>query len=213
MRLAQTIVILALPTCCWATGWTDYRIDLGDGYELVRAGATHTFIARNDSVVFPKDRLGADNGVIVRYATAGSYIFVENVGTRLVEPLDGNPFLEIDPSERFFYIVVKGSNESSGPFTEADFDCHPLATKFTPLAWKDRRNPHAWVSVVCLMIVFFHGSPLATMTALFLVAAVLFLAVKLFFRGKRTDSLVGVPPPPRHVGRWVAVHDFWSMEQ
>ena len=203
MRLAQIIVVLALPTCCWATGWTDYRIDLGDGYELFRASATQTFIARNDSVVFPKGSQDVDSGVIVRYATAGPYIFIENVGTRLVEPLDGNPFLEIDRSRQFFFIIVKGSNESSGPFTQADFDRHPLATKFAPLAWKDRRNPHPWVAVVGLMIVLFYGSPLATMTALFLVAAVLFLAVKLFFRGKRTDSLVGVPPPPRHVGRWM----------
>ena len=203
MRLAQTIVLLALPTCCCATGWTDYRIDLGDGYELFRASATKTLIAQGDSVVFPEHRWDVDNGVIVRYATAGRYIFIENVGTRLVEPLDGNPFLEIDRSRQFFFIIVKGSNESSGPFTQADFDRHPLATKFAPLAWKDRRNPHAWVAVVCLMIVLFCGTPLATMTTLFLIVAVLFFLVKLFSRGNGRGKLVAVPPSPRDVGRWM----------
>jgi len=184
-RFAGTIILLFLqPVCCLATGWTDYEIDLGDGYSLVRGNSTDIFITRGDYVVFPESH-GQDIGIIVRYAITDRYIFLENVGTKRRETSGGNWFLEPDPSRRFFYILAKRSNEIFGPFSHTELERQLTAIGVSSLSWKERRNPHPWVPMLCLVLMVGKVNPQFIVVPLILIAVTVFLFLMLLCRGRR----------------------------
>jgi hypothetical protein len=174
MRYAATFVILlAIPARCLATGWADYSIKLGDGYEIVRCNSIDVPLCRNGFVILSPTNC-PDVGPIVKYAVTRRFIFVETVGsTSRKRQADGRVLetVEIDPTRQFFFILVKGEDRVFGPLAKADFDAHPTVKGADKVSWRIRRNPMPFRPVAMLLplpIVFVVEAPLLALSVILL---------------------------------------------
>jgi hypothetical protein len=121
------LVILMLISECYATGWNDYKLDIGDGYSIVRFASRDIRLSYNHNSVKGFE----DTGPVVGYAVNNKYIFCKNHENK-------------DSHKEIFFIVDKENKETIGILTKSEFELHPEVKNYLPISWKIPTNPNFW---------------------------------------------------------------------
>ncbi|MCL4473909.1 MAG: hypothetical protein M1539_02960 [Actinobacteria bacterium] len=117
-RIAIVLTLLLLAPFCLATGWNDYTLDIGDGYDVFRANSLDVCIGKSSGslILCPSNY---DNvGPIDQYITTPQHIFTKNLGRKPRNLFEGDTFQDIDSSKTFYFIIYKANDEVIGPLTE-----------------------------------------------------------------------------------------------
>jgi hypothetical protein len=123
---------LILPTSAFATGWTDYEIDIGDGYSIVRPYyRCHALVVPNGEVRLISEHLPGVAGFQF-YSVTPTSIYLKCL-------IDSGTPQAVNPA-RVYLIVSKQSFDVSGLLTVGEFAADP-AVIADPPRWKAVRNP------------------------------------------------------------------------
>jgi hypothetical protein len=165
MRRAVTTSILLLSAfACFASGWRDYTLDIGDGYYIFRANSMDVCVGKADHglILYP-DKF-ANVGPVVRYITTPQHILTRNLGRKSRNLFQGDTFQDVDPSQTFFFVISKGTDEIVGPLSEDEFTGRPevaslgqpnwqtpgdsRAASLGQLNWQTPKNPNFWLPLL-----------------------------------------------------------------
>jgi hypothetical protein len=143
-RIAILCAVLLLVGNARAQGWSDYEIDFGNGYRLIRANAMDIGIAKAGvvaSVILMGNR---KNGVgpIVEYSVTPRYIFTHHCGRAPRNLFQGDTFEEVDSSKNFYFFVDTATGSVAGPYALAQFQTQPAVIGASPLTWEPEGNPY-----------------------------------------------------------------------
>jgi uncharacterized membrane protein len=165
-RFITIPVFLLSASVCLATGWNDYRRDIGDGYSIFRAnsfdrGVSYKNSGLIDPYAFPQI------GPVYGYYVTDAFIFARAYGRKMRNLFEGDTFEETDRTEQFYFILKKGENEITGPLLLSEFEVNDVVQQHSPIQWQPPRNPNFWRPLL--------GS------FMFLAIAIPILAIKFFW--------------------------------
>ena len=150
-----------------ASGWNDFRLDIGDGYTVFRANSLDVSIGKEGDgiILWP---LAYDSlGPVVGYQTKENYILAKTAGRTPRNNFEGDTFEEVDYGREFFFLIPKATDEPLGPFTEEVFAAVLKEKGIENEKWTRPVNPNFWTPLL--------GS------LMFLVIAIPFLAIRYFY--------------------------------
>lgn len=149
------IPILIFHSTSFASGWNDYKLDIGDGFSIVRANSLEVVLVSSDNTItlYPGDYEGV--GPIVAYSMKKDYIFTKNAGRYKRNLFEGDTFEDIDYDKKFFFIVDKKNENIDGPLTEKQFSFMVQKLGDFKVKWKKPRNPNFLVSLIGTLIFLF----------------------------------------------------------
>jgi hypothetical protein len=137
--LNSSMLVLLTSNFLWATGWLDYKLDIGGGFAIYRANAFDISLGGSDGslLICPSDFPG-QVGPLREYAITDSVVATRHSGVR---PHPDNPSLPTaDDAIEWFFLVKRASPTAIGPMTRAEFArLHPSS-----LAWVRPSNPNFW---------------------------------------------------------------------
>jgi uncharacterized membrane protein len=163
-RIFVILMLLLWSSVCFASGWNDFTLDIGDGYNVFRANSMDVCIGKEDgSLILYPDKYN-NVGPVIRYITSPEFIFTKNLGRKPRNLFDGDTFQDIDSSQEFFFIISKGTDEVVGPLSASQFHSRPEVASLASLDWQIPKNPNFWLPLF--------GS------LMFLAIAILILAIK-----------------------------------
>ncbi len=149
--MKQTFAILIVflwSSICFASGWNDFTLDIGDGYNVFRANSMDVCISKDNGnlILYPDkyDKLGP----VIRYITTTEFIFTKNFGRKPRNMFDGDTFQDIDSSREFFFIISKVTDEVTGPLSAGQFHGHPEVKSLGSLDWQKPKNPTFWLPLL-----------------------------------------------------------------
>jgi hypothetical protein len=154
------LLSLALAIVARGQAWTEYEVDLGNGYELVRFNDIDVGIT-GPSLLFGTNR-SSNAGPIVEYAVTRDYIFTHHAGRRRRNLFAGDTLEEVDYTKDFYFTLEVSTGEVLGPFTLTQFNQGPAVAKHSPIQWTRAENPNfEWVCPVlgfgCLTVTIVGG--------------------------------------------------------
>lgn len=135
-------LVLAAAPCCFASGWNDFELDLGDGYKIVRCNPTSSSVCDSKGMVLCPRASDEGVGPVVAYIVTPKHILAKAWGRPLDVHFEGDNHDRPVSSHEFFYLITKGSDEVIGPLGEQDFAKRPEVVGLMPLNWKTPENPH-----------------------------------------------------------------------
>lgn len=159
MRLLALTIAVLLASLAFAQGWSDYSLDIGDGYQIVRANHIDIMLCRDSAIVLDRDK-GPNLGPIVGYAKTPTHILTKHAGTTPRNRFEGDTFLEVDASRTFYCIVPKGSEDGYGPYSEAEFYARPELAGITQIDWTAPHNPNILTPLLGALFFFAISIPI-----------------------------------------------------
>lgn len=141
MRTRAFLAVAFLSTMCPASGWNDFALDIGEGYQIVRANHLDVVLVRNGEIVLDGSNY-TTLGPITGYFQDRTHIFVRLAGTKPRNLFAGDTFIEVDETRLSYFIVTKGSDTNSGPLTLAEFAARPELAGAAEVKWITPRNPN-----------------------------------------------------------------------
>jgi hypothetical protein len=152
---------------CFATGWNDFTLDIGDGYIVVRANSMDIGIAKANLSGILNPANYPNVGPLIGYITTPKHILTKNLGRKQRNLFEGDSFRLIDRSREFYFVISKGTDEVIGPMSKDEFAKRPEVPCLGKLDWRTPKNPNFLRPIIG--------------TIMFLVLAIPFLASKFFF--------------------------------
>jgi hypothetical protein len=171
MRHVLTFIVACLLLAVWpgraeGQGWSDYRIQIDPGFEIVRANSLDIDLCRTGGslVYFHGDypNVGPING----YVVTPTHIFTRHQGRVPRNLFAGDTFEEVDPTRTFYFVVDKAAASTPGrfgffenvkingapvddgrpadvfgPFNEQTFLQQPAVQTAAPVRWVEPSNP------------------------------------------------------------------------
>ncbi|MBN2643101.1 MAG: hypothetical protein JXR78_15720 [Victivallales bacterium] len=146
-RITTILAILLSASVCLASGWNDFSLDIGDGYNVFRANSMDVCIGRADGslILYPRDH--DEVGPVVRYIVTPDYILTKNLGRTPRNLFEGDTFQDVDPSQEYFFIIAKANDEVHGPFSADEFSERPEIANLGELDWQIPKNPNFWLPI------------------------------------------------------------------
>lgn len=145
---------------CFAIGWSDFELDIGDGYTICKCNSLDVILSKNNQVILePYD---FDNlSPIKEYFVTKEFVFTKNLGRKPRNFFEGDLFQDIDISREFYFIVLKATNEITGPLSKSEFTNHSIVKANGSIKWKRPRNPNFFLPllgaliVLCLLLIHY----------------------------------------------------------
>ena len=150
-----TIGFLLQAPVCLATGWNDYELDIGDGYSIFRANSDDVYLVKGNRPLFHQNDFG-EVGRIFQYYHGKDYIFTKNYGRKPRNLFKGDTLEESDLSKEFYFIIIKESDNVTGPLSESEFMQHPIVKQMEVIKWKKPRNPNVILPLFGSIIFLFY---------------------------------------------------------
>ena len=139
------IAILFSAGICLAQGYSDYRLDIGDDYAVVRCNGLDISICKTDrNIVVLNPRNYDKVGPLDQYITTADYILTRNLGRKLRNIHKGDTFEDVDPSQAYYFCITKGADIVQGPFNQEEFSQLPEVANLGQLDWLTPENPDRW---------------------------------------------------------------------
>ena len=130
---------------CLGQGYGDYKLDIGDGYSVVRCNGMDVNICETDGyIVILSPRDYEKVGPLNQYIITPDYILTRNLGRKPRNLHKGDTFEDVDPSQEYFFSILKNTGEVQGPFNQEEFSQLPEVINLGKLDWKDPENPNPW---------------------------------------------------------------------
>lgn len=146
MKLKAIVpVFLLMCSCCFASGWHDFELDIGDGYTICRTSTMHISLGKTSGGSFVLSPSRYDGvGPIVSYSNTTKFIFTRNIGRQDRNLFAGDTFQNPDSTKEYYFIVSKEDDSVIGPLSEADFVNHPNVLSVGSIEWTVPKNPDFW---------------------------------------------------------------------
>jgi hypothetical protein len=135
---------LASTSVCMASGWQDYTLDIGDGYNVFRANSMDVCIGKANGRIILHPWNYAGVGPVVQYINAPQHILTKNFGRKPRNLFEGDSFEEIDPSRSYFFVIAKANDRVHGPLSEEELSQRPEVANLGTLDWQTPKNPNFW---------------------------------------------------------------------
>ena len=130
-QLIAATVLLISASSCFATGWNDYQLDIGDGYIIYRHNSIEIGIGRIRGKTLTGGKSHA--GPLQEYAVTDDYIFAWHCGRR------GR---DLDKTKEYWYVIEKITDKVVGPVSREKFNELPEVKAALELDWQRPKNPH-----------------------------------------------------------------------
>jgi hypothetical protein len=187
IQLAFVALIVAAGTSsCFASGWNDFVLDIGDGYVIFKNNSYDVGVGTSKAnvctgiILSPTDYNGV--GPVVAYITTDKLILTKNIGA------EGDYGAYLDTSKNFYFIISKTNNNVTGPLSKTEFDRNPSITALGQLNWKRPLNPH-WLWSLGISIIFLlYLIPILTIEYPLVAVPVLLIIIVLSIFGFRRKS-------------------------
>jgi hypothetical protein len=112
------------------------RSEIGDGYAIVAANSFDVGVVSPDGFFVVCPRNFANVGPVAKYAATTRSIMTMNFGAKKRNFFPGDAFVEVDRSRRLFFVIIKGSNQVTGPMEEAEFLATVGTAGLDSLEWR-----------------------------------------------------------------------------
>ena len=161
-RIVIIPVFIFIVSACFASGWNDYTLDIGDGYNIVQTSISEVCIGNPEQVLILYPNNYDNVGPVIRYIATPKYILTKNLYQKSRVSQDDKT------SNECFFIILKGIDKVTGPLSESDFLKLPEVISVGRLDWKTPKNPDFWI-------------PLFWNTIAFVILPIPILAIKFFW--------------------------------
>jgi len=162
-KLLRTAFVLFFYLLCasnlFATGWLDYKLDIGDGYSILRANSFDVMLLKNGESIISNHEYDSI-GPITHYFKDSNHIFLKTAGWRFRNLFKGDQFKKIDSSKEYFFVVEITDGEISGPLTRAEFLDNDVVVRAGNIDWARPRNPSFWHPVLGFLLFVLLSIPL-----------------------------------------------------
>ena len=153
--MKSLIIISALflsASLCFASGWNDFDLDIGDGYQIVRCNSLDVLLRKTNGPLLINPDEYNKVGPIVRYINTPDYIFTMNYGKKIRNLFEGDTFQDVDSEQSYFFILKKGNDEITGPLSQQEFETRPEVAALMPISWQVPKNPNFWLPFFGMVI-------------------------------------------------------------
>jgi len=152
-RIKQKYIYLILSVAlfyvsdCFAIGWGDYALDIGNGFTIYKCNTLDISLAKNNTIIlhpYDFDHLGP----ISAYCATKDFVFTKNLGRKPRNHFEGDTLDNVDPSKDFYFIISKKAGQVMGPFSESEFTNHSLIKASGSINWKHPKNPNFFLPLL-----------------------------------------------------------------
>ena len=178
------LLLLLMPlSASWATGWTDFKLDVGDGYSIYKASSMDVCLSKpyGPGVCGSKE---SGVGPVSKYINAPGYILTRNLGRMKVTNDNGDEYEQVDTSKQYYFVVNKTTDEVKGPLSESEFLARPEIVALAPLDWQHPTNPNGFPGPITLLIVLV-ALVVLTIVALLLASPLIVIILLLVRRSRK----------------------------
>ena len=186
MKQVVTILFLLLwPGTCFASGWNDFELDIGDNYRIFRSNSLDVSLGKagGQLLIFPRDYNGI--GPLIGYYATDKYIFTKNYGAKPRGLFEGDTFQDTDIQRVLFFILVKRTDEVIGPLSQDTFIYRPEVSSQGPISWKTPRNPNFWRPLLGSLMFVGTAIPILAVKFFWISIPVVVVGATLFFVFRR----------------------------
>jgi len=166
-QITAILTILLSASACFASGWNDFTLDIGDGYYVFKASSMDVCIGKTGGPLILSPGYYDGVGPVTGYITTPELILTKNLGRKPRNLFEGDKHEEVDPSREYFFVITKGTDKVQGPFSEEEFGKRPEVTNLGPLDWQTPTNPNFWLPLLGVLM--------------FIAVAIPILAIKFFW--------------------------------
>jgi hypothetical protein len=193
MRKTNIIFLLIFPMLvsnAWATGWNDYRLDIGDGYSIIKANSLDICLAESNGSILLRPLDFEHMGPIVGYYSNDSVILTKNAGRNRRNLFDGDTFEEADYTAEFFFIFEKDGKSLRGPFQKLEFQKNIFQLGINHFDWSAPKNPNFWRPLIGGLFCLSLAIPILTVKHYYVsipVIAIFIYGLRAFFKRRKTE--------------------------
>ena len=131
-QLIVATVLLITTSSCFASGWNDYQLDIGDGYRIYRCNSIEIGISRVRGNILTGDK--SQVGPLQKYAITDDHIFAWHYG---------RSGWDIDQTKEYWFVIEKITDNVIGPVSREQFNELPEVIAGDPIDWQSPENPQA----------------------------------------------------------------------
>ena len=158
------LIILLTATNAHATGWLDYKLDIGDGYTIWRNNSIDINVANSeDRILIGFNDNNNPVGPVVAYAATDQFIFTRNLGKKQRNLFEGDTFQNVDPEQEYFFILTKKTDSVVGPLTNEKFNSRAEIKASSPIIWEIPQNPNFWLPLFGTLMFLLVSLPILAM--------------------------------------------------
>jgi hypothetical protein len=139
--IAYILTVLLIASASYATGWNDFELDIGDGYNIYRANSFDVGIAHSNHVLIGSGDYSVI-GPVYGYYVTNDLIFARAYGNKKRNHFEGDTYKLADYSNQYYFILRKGVDEITGPLSLKNFQKDPIVQNHSPILWIPPRNPN-----------------------------------------------------------------------
>lgn len=145
-----TILVLYAPVLL-GSGWNDYKLDIGDGYSILRANSFEVVLMHNMNIIISNYEY-RDIGPITHYYKNDESIFLKTAGWEYRNRYKGDSFKNIDQTITYYFIVNIETKQVDGPLDISDFKENIAVNKAGKIEWMKPKNPNFWTPLIGNML-------------------------------------------------------------
>lgn len=148
------ILLILLPITSFATGWNDYKHEIGDGFKIIRFNSIQVMLydKKDWSSVIPTHEHGDNVGPITHYFSAVDNLYIKTTGLIIKKTEDGREYKVPNYSEIFYFIVNKSNSAVKGPLIQAEFKA--LIESNIDINWETPSNPNILMPIFGAILIF-----------------------------------------------------------
>ena len=189
--LVITFSLFWLTSLLQAVGWTDYTLDIGDGYTVFRANRLEVCIGKKDSgvlILVPMDYKSV--GPVVGYDMRRDYLLAKNAGRVPRNKFEGDRMQNPDPEQEWYFLIPKATDQPLGPYLKEEFLELLRKKNLKEPEWIRPKNPDTWLPVLGSLLFVVMAIPLLAARYFYISIPLFFLAIWLvvkFFRERKRE--------------------------
>ncbi|MEM0966080.1 MAG: hypothetical protein AAGJ81_08040 [Verrucomicrobiota bacterium] len=178
--LCPFLILLGSFSLATGAGWTDYTLDIGDGYEVLRANSLEVCIGKKGGGLIFYPQMYEDVGPVVGYQMNENYLLARTLGRTPRNRFEGDTLEKVDPHREFFFLIPKSTDEPVGPFTAKEFADALKEAGLKSEGWIQPRNPNFWTPFLGSLAFFAFALPFLFVKYFYISIPAVFLAIWLF---------------------------------
>jgi hypothetical protein len=145
-RSLAWLLLLLAPTG-HASGWNDFVLDIGGGYQVSKMSSLEVCIGKDRGPLILCGTRGSDIGPVNGYIVTPEHIFGRTLGRKRVAYDDGHVGDSVDTGQVHYFVIDKRTDLLRGPFARAEFEQRPEVAALGTLDWELPANPGAWLLI------------------------------------------------------------------
>ena len=136
------LALTSLPHFACASGWNDYELAIAPGYKIVRCNSLDVCLEHDDGPLIYVPGNYANTGPVVGYSVTDTHVLLRTLGRTPRKLFDGDTFENVDPSQEYYFVFCKSTDQLEGPFSLVEFRSHAVVKEVGEPEWTKPTNPN-----------------------------------------------------------------------